>query len=223
MLTRIDNILTGEELAEIIAVCAQDLWVDGDTTASGGAAAAKHNRQLPREHKKTLELNKLIVRALNRSREFVTTVMPKRVFSPLISAYEPGMAYGPHVDSALMQSGGTLRTDVAMTLFVSSPETYDGGELVLNTSSGEMAVKLPAGSAVCYPPHFVHEVRAVSRGQRLAAVSWIESLVRSAEQRAILKQLNDSIEMLRARPECADECREVNNAYQQLMRMWVAP
>ena len=149
------------------------------------------------------------------------TVLPLRIAAPYYAHYTKGMSYGEHVDDPIMGQGSELyRSDVSVTLFLNSPDDYDGGELVIQTSYGEQQVKLPAGDAVLYPSSSTHRVAEVSRGERLVAVSWIQSLVQEPEKRALLHDMNQAREtLLREKPD-AEETRQVNQSYVNLVRMW---
>jgi PKHD-type hydroxylase len=147
--------------------------------------------------------------------------LPLHVASPLYVRYRPGMAYGDHLDDPIMGTGGVMyRSDVAVTVFLNAPEEYDGGELVIRTAAGEHAVKSAAGDAVLYPAGSIHHVNPVTRGERLAAVTWVQSLVRDAGRRELLYGLNAAREkLLQSAPE-AEETAQVNAAYLNLIRMW---
>jgi PKHD-type hydroxylase len=130
------------------------------------------------------------------------------------------MQYGEHVDNAIMLTPAQMRTDVAVTLFLSDPGTYDGGELMINTGHEIREVKLPAGSLIAYPPYFVHRVAPVTRGVRLAAITWVESLVRDPQRRLLLEQMDRAMGGLHARHGQSSELHALNNCYHSLMRMW---
>lgn len=223
MLNRIDNVLTAAEIAQILAVFAAVGPVSGRTTARGVAAEAKHNLQLPQDNPQVQAVTKLVLDALKRNPEFFAATFPRRAFPPLFSRYEPGMTYGEHVDNSIMNIPKPMRTDVAVTLFLSDPASYDGGELIVLTTGGETSVKLPAGSLVAYPPTYVHRVAPVTRGTRYAAVSWIESMLRDAEQRRVLHELDRAMTSLHARLGDSAELTALNSVYHTLMRMWAEP
>jgi len=147
--------------------------------------------------------------------------LPLRVASPLYARYTPGMSYGDHLDDPIMGADGALyRSDVAITVFLNDPDAYDGGELIVRSSFGTNEVKLPAGDAVMYPASSLHQVREVTRGERLVAVTWVQSLVRDPARRELLYQLNQAREkLLRVFP-AAEETAQVDNAYMNLIRMW---
>ena len=221
MLTRIDHVLTEDEIARLTALFATLAPVPGKRTAQGLAAEIKHNQQLPAEHPEVQDGVRLVLEALKRNAQFHHSAFPRRAFPPLFSRYAPGMSYGEHVDNAILLSPAQMRTDVAVTLFLSDPASYDGGELVVNTGMEEREVKLPAGSLIAYPPYFLHRVAAVTRGVRLAAITWVESLVRDAQQRQLLQQMDRAMGALHARHGDSAELHALNNSYHSLMRMWV--
>lgn len=154
---------------------------DGARTAGWNARPVKHNLQATHD-----AAAQLVQQALNRHPLFRTAVFPSRLRAPLFSRYLPGMSYGTHIDNPLMGTTTPLRADLAVTLFLSEPADYEGGELVLDTHSGTQAYKLEAGQALVYPATTLHRVAEVTRGERLAAVLWVQSLVRDAAQREIL-------------------------------------
>ena len=222
MLNRIDNVLTEDEIARIYVVFESVGFVSGKATAKGLAADVKDNLQLPPDNPEVQEIMKLVLEALKRNQEFFVTVYPKRAYPPLFNRYEAGMTYGEHVDNSVMRMPNPMRTDIALTLFLSDPDSYDGGELVIKMAGGETAIKLPAGSLVTYPPDYVHRVEPVTRGVRYAAVSWAESILRDPDQRSVLNQLDHTIRALQTVDGIADEQNTaLNNVYHTLMRMWV--
>jgi PKHD-type hydroxylase len=220
MLTRIDHVLNADELATIANVYARVPAVSGKSTASGLAREVKVNLQLPTEDTAVKDISRLVLKALKRNGEFYHTAFPRRAFPPLFSRYEPGMHYGEHVDNSVMAAPTPLRTDVAVTLFLSDPASYDGGELVIRDGPNETAIKLPAGSLIAYPPHFLHYVAPVTRGRRDAAITWIESLVRDLERRRVLMNIDRALTDLYARFGDQPELHRLNNCYHTLMRMW---
>ena len=222
MLNRIDNVLTKDEIARIYVVFESVGFVSGKATAKGLATDVKDNLQLPPDNPEVQEIMKLVLEALKRNQEFFVTVYPKRAYPPLFNRYEAGMTYGEHVDNSVMRMPNPMRTDIALTLFLSDPDSYDGGELVIKMAGGETAIKLPAGSLVTYPPYYVHRVEPVTRGVRYAAVSWAESILRDPDQRSVLNQLDHTIRALQTVDGIADEQNTaLNNVYHTLMRMWV--
>jgi PKHD-type hydroxylase len=179
------RLLTHEEAGRVVLHLEQGTFVDGKLTAQGMARDVKNNLQLD-HNESSSEVERLVATALTRNEEFNSFTLPKRINGPLFNRYEPGMAYGPHVDNALMSG---VRTDLSVTLFLSPPDTYDGGELVIHQALGAEEVKLDAGEAIIYPSTAVHHVAPVTRGMRLAAVSWVQSAVRDERLRTILFDL----------------------------------
>lgn len=220
MLTRIDQVLTSDEIAQLQALFERVPAVAGKTTAQGLAAEVKHNQQLPSEHLEVQSGARLVLEALQRSALFHHSAFPRRAFPPLFSRFEPGMSYGEHVDNSILLAPAQMRTDVAVTLFLSDPASYDGGELVIDADHEQRLVKLPAGSLVAYPPYFLHRVAPVTRGVRLAAITWVESMVRDPTRRRVLQQMDRAMGTLHTRHGDSAELRALNNSYHTLMRMW---
>jgi len=163
------------------------------------------------------------MRALERNATFISATLPHHVYPPLFNRYQPGMAFGNHVDNAVRQIPGTphrLRTDVAATLFLSAPEEYDGGELVIDDLYGSHAVKLAAGDMVVYPAGSLHRVEAVTRGTREAAFFWIQSMVRDADARTLLYDMDTSIRELTRRGADAPSLLRLTGCYHNLLRRW---
>jgi PKHD-type hydroxylase len=213
-LTIIRKLLSPELLAQINARLASASWVDGLQTAGPSAARVKRNLQLEVGSPTALELGELVKKTLLANDKFPQLALPRRITAPLFSRYENGMEYGAHTDDAVRSRDG-LRTDLAATLFLTEPDSYEGGELVVNNS----AVKPPAGDLVLYPATSVHRVAPVSRGARVASVFWIQSLVRSPEQREVLQSLHGALTRLGDHPAALS----VAAVQQNLLRMWAEP
>lgn len=199
MILAVPQVLNAEQVAHCCEVLQQAPWVDGRITAGYQSADVKDNRQVPEESKEAHELGDMIVAALERCPLFIAAALPLRVFPPLFNRYECGMSFGPHLDNAVRQIPGTpyrVRTDVSATLFLSPPDTYDGGELVIDDLYGEHAVKLPAGDMVLYPASSLHHVTPVTRGTRLAAFFWMQSMVRDSGHRTLLFDLDMAIQQV---------------------------
>ena len=220
MLSCITQVLTDAEIAGIHAVFAQLPAVSGTATAAGLAAAVKFNEQLPSEHPEVQRCGQVVLDALKRHPVFHHAAFPRRAFPPLFSRYVAGMAYGEHVDNAILLSPAQMRSDVAVTLFLSDPTSYDGGELVINTGDEERQVKLPAGALIAYPPYYLHRVAPVTRGVRLAAITWVESLIRDPTQRQLLQQMDSAMGALHSRHGDSQELHRLNNCYHTLLRLW---
>lgn len=218
MLECIPDILDHRQLAELRDAVGDAGFVDGAKTAGYRARRVKHNEQLGRDQPKRAEIDKLVIDSLNASEMFRRIAHPRRIRRPLISRYRSGMEYGLHVDDAVM--GGDFRSDLSVTLFLSQPMDYDGGELELHTGYGPTTIKLPAGAAVVYPSGALHRVTPVTRGERLAAVTWVQSRVRDVARREILADL-DRVKrhFAKLEPE-GEETDLLFKSYANLLRMW---
>jgi PKHD-type hydroxylase len=197
--------------------------VDGRVTAGHQSARAKDNQQLPEDSPVARRLGERIVAALQRSPLFVSAALPLRVFPPLFNRYQGGQGFGTHVDNAIRQVPGTphrIRTDLSATLFLSSPEDYHGGELVVEDTLGVHSVKLPAGHLVLYPASSLHHVRAVTRGTRLASFFWIQSMVRDDGERTLLFDLDTAIQRLAAESPDHPSAIQLTGVYHNLLRRW---
>lgn len=213
----IGHVLTADEVGLVREALARATFEDGRETAGFAARLVKNNRQATSD--RNIEtVRKLVEERIRENELFAMAVRPKALASVMFSAYESGMRYGSHVDDALMQG---MRTDVSFTLFLSDPESYDGGELVIESASGEDAVKLAAGSLVAYPSTALHHVAEVTRGTRLAAVGWARSFVRDGAQREMLFDLDTARRQMFARDGKTAEYDLVSKSLANLLRMWV--
>jgi PKHD-type hydroxylase len=211
------SILEDSELDRLQGELARQSFVDGKRTAQGGARQIKNNRQMARSGPAATEIDHLVVSALRRNETFQAFAIPKRVMLPIFNRYEPGMEYGNHVDSGIMGAAGdAMRTDLAVTVFLSPPDSYEGGELILEGSSGEEEIKLAAGEALVYSAKFIHRVAPVRSGVRLAAVTWVQSAVRDERVRAILYDLHLTLTKLGDREDAA---LLVSKSYHNLLRL----
>lgn len=191
MLLRIDQVLTAEELKHLHYLLDKGVFVDGKSTAGVYAQTVKDNQQLQGQTKENQEASEIVFLALQRNSLFQAFVQPKVIRPILFSQYREGMSYGTHTDNALMGQPNELsRSDVSLTLFLSEPVTYGGGELVIDTSLGEKFFKLPAGSMIVYPSIFLHRVQPVTMGIRRVAVTWVQSLIRDPLDRELLFELD---------------------------------
>jgi PKHD-type hydroxylase len=200
-----------------------DAWVDGRATAGYQGAPVKRNQQIAQEAPIALELGDVIIGALERHPLFISSVLPNRVYPPLFNRYEGGMHFGSHVDGAirLVPGHGTrVRTDVSITLFLTPPEDYDGGELVIEDTYGVQEVKLPAGHAIVYPATSLHEVRPVTRGMRVSSFFWAQSLVRDDTRRSLLFDMDNAIQRLNAQNADDAARRTLVGCYHNLLRLW---
>jgi PKHD-type hydroxylase len=220
MLTRLNTVLDPDRLQDAKRLLADGQFVDGVLSAGMAAQRVKNNQELAADERLMRQLNNLVMGSLVKHPVYRSAALPLKVAAPYYARYSAGMSYGNHVDDPIMGEGDLYRSDISVTIFLSSPEAYDGGELVIQTPFGEQFVKLPAGDAVIYPSSSVHRVAEVTRGERLVAVSWIQSMVRDPDKRALLHELNQAREkLLHDNPDAAETGR-VNHAYINLVRMW---
>lgn len=220
MILCIGNILNPTELETTIAKLEMAEFVDGKATAGWHARLVKHNTQLPQGSPALAAVRDLIHAALQRHVLFQMAVRPHIVRPVTISRYDIGMSYGTHVDNALMHDP-LMRSDVSMTIFLSDPTTYKGGELIVEGTQGEAAFKLPAGSAIVYPSSTLHRVEAVTQGVRLAAVTWIQSLVRDPQQREILFDLDTARQTLFETSGKTPVFDLISKSHANLLRQWM--
>jgi PKHD-type hydroxylase len=220
MLTQIHGVLDQQQIQIVQKLVSQGRFADGSTSAGKAAERVKHNEELILESTQFSELNNLVMGSLVKHPTYRSAAMPLKVATPYYAHYTTGMSYGDHVDDPIMGQGDVYRSDVSVTIFLNSPDEYKGGELVIQTSFGEQQVKLAAGDAIIYPSSSRHRVAEVTEGERLVAVSWIQSLVRDPDKRALLHELNQARETLLNEKPDADETRQVNQSYINLARMW---
>jgi PKHD-type hydroxylase len=221
MIACIGDVLTAEEIKKLREEAALLPFVPGVETAGGRARRVKNNEQISQKAEERKALHEIVISALMRSKDFNRAALPKRIRPPLISRYRQGMAYGQHVDNALMgPKERRERSDVSITVFISDVDEYDGGELVIHGSFGAQEVKLPSGSVVVYPSYSLHEVAEVTRGERLVAVTWAQSYVRDDRQREILASLAQIKEKMNVLAPDAVETDHAHHVYANLLRMW---
>ncbi len=220
MILAIENILTTEEVEVIVSQLKTGEFIDGKLTAGWFAKKVKNNTQLSGNTQVGNELRTIIVKAIKRNRLFQAAVKPKIIRPVIFSCYETGMYYGSHTDNAIMGSEEPIRSDVSFTLFLSSPSTYKGGELVIDTSLGEQTFKLEAGSMIVYPSTTLHRVETVIEGKRLAAVSWVQSLVREPSEREILFDLDTAKQIIYQKNGKTPEFDLISKTQANLLRKW---
>jgi PKHD-type hydroxylase len=221
MIIHVPEVLSAEQLAHVRKVLDAAKWVDGRVTAGYQSALVKNNQQLAEDSAEARELGDLVMRALERCPLFITASLPLRVFPPLFNRYSGGMGFGAHLDNSIRQVPGTnlrIRTDVSATLFLSAPEEYDGGELVVDDVYGSHSVKLPAGDLVLYPASSLHKVTPVTRGARVASFFWVQSMVRDDGQRSLLFDLDISIDQIRQELPDHPAVVGLTNCYHNLLR-----
>ena len=226
MLLHVRQVLTADELLQAQAILQRAEWGDGRVTAGVQSAQAKNNQQLAQGSDAAKGLQQLVLQGLNRHHTFFSAALPKRVFPPLFNRYGgEHNAFGSHVDNAVRfipgSNGERVRTDVSATLFLSEPDTYDGGELIVEDTFGTHPVKLPAGDMVLYPGTSVHRVLPVTRGFRVASFFWLESMVRSDEQRRLLYDMDTHLMQLRQNVGETDAAViGLTGTYHNLLRLW---
>jgi len=221
MLVTIADILSPDQLKHIRSLLQNAAFVDGRLSAGLSARKVKKNHELATDSKLHDQLNHIVMNALLNHPQYQAAVLPHRQATPFYARYEPGESYGLHVDDPVMgPMQGRYRTDVSTTVFINNPQDYDGGEIVIQTQAGEQAIKLAAGCAISYPSGRLHRVAEVTRGTRLVAVTWAQSLVRDTEKRELLFDLHQTRETLQKKyPDDAQVVR-IDHTYINLMRMW---
>jgi PKHD-type hydroxylase len=221
MLLTIPELLNASQLEEIHRLLADAPFTDGRYSAGEDARRVKRNEELDPGDARVTALNRLLLMPLYRHTSFQAAALPRRLSGAFFARYQPGMHYGAHVDDPVMgPEGGRYRADISVTVFLNAPDSYEGGELVVETAFGKQSVKLPAGHAVIYPSSSLHHVSPVTRGQRLVAVAWAESMVRDPAQRQILYELHRVHESLRERDPEGEATGRTAQVRANLMRMW---
>jgi len=228
MLITIEKVLTPGQVNEARQKLASAEWVDGRVTAGYQAQEVKRNAQIPESSPVAKELGEMILAGLARSPRFMSAALPLRVFPPMFNSYAGGQTFGTHVDTAIRQlatTGQRIRTDLSATLFLTPPNEYDGGELIVEDSYGEKSVKLAAGDMVLYPATSLHRVEPVTRGNRVSSFFWIQSMIRQDAHRALLFELDASIQRL-AGSDLAQSAPakqssvQLTGVYHNLLRQW---
>lgn len=223
MMLHIPGVLTREQVADMRRRLDESQWVDGRATVGTQGAKVKQNRQLPDTSPLGVELGQIVLQALANNPLFFSAALPLRTCPPLFNCYAGGEHYGAHVDGSMRRipgSGQWLRTDVSSTLFLSDPEEYDGGELIVTDQYGEHEVKLPAGDLILYPSTSIHRVQPVTRGARICSFFWTQSMVRDDMRRGMLLELDQNIQSLRARLGDSPEMVGLTGHYHNLLRQW---
>lgn len=225
MVLRIEGILGPAELTRIDSILNTAQWKDGSAGAGSTARLVKRNTELDRAKTKGAQDIEVIVhRALTTCSPLLNFAFPKRYSRPMISRYADGMEYGRHVDNPLLSSGnGAMRTDVSVTVFLADPDTYDGGALMIDTGTGEVPIKLKRGDAIAYTTGTPHRVEPTTRGARVAAVCWIESMLADPHQRGILSRLHGVQNTLAQKAPDDPTTMQFLEAYYDLVRLWTRP
>lgn len=221
MLLHLKNVLDPAKLANIREMLNKVQFIDGKHSAGMAAEQVKNNEEMQQGTQQAQYLDQLVMGSLAENADFRSAALPLRVAQPVFARYTPGMRYGNHVDDPIMGGGmEKFRTDVAVTVFLNAPEDYDGGELVIQSPFGEQRVKYTAGDAVIYPANSVHRVEEVTRGERLVAVAWIQSMVRDAAKRELLFELDQARNTLLQQNSEDPTAQQVDRSYVNLIRRW---
>ncbi len=222
MMYHISGVLTADEVAQLRAQLALAPWIDGRATVGNQGAQVKNNQQVDTQSELYQKLQSAVLQAVNQHSLFFAAALPRQISSPLFNRYQQQETYGFHVDGAVRShpQSGWMRTDLSATLFLCEPESYDGGELVVNDTFGQHSVKLPAGDLILYPASSLHCVTPVTRGVRVASFMWIQSMIRDDKKRAMLFELDRNIQTLRTRHGESEEVLSLLNLYHNLLREW---
>jgi PKHD-type hydroxylase len=223
MLLHVPDVLSADQVSGCRKALADAAWTDGRVTAGHQSARAKDNLQLPEDAPVARELGALVLAALERNPLFLSAALPAKIFPPLFNCYRTGQSFGVHIDNAVRQFRGSafrIRTDLSVTLFLSSPEEYDGGELVIEDTYGPHRVKLPAGHLILYPASSLHKVEAITRGARIASFFWVQSMLRDDSERALLFDLDSAIQRLSAARPDDPTLVQLTGVYHNLLRRW---
>ena len=224
MLIAIPDLLSPEQVAQVRTLIDGADWIDGNATSGAQSALAKRNRQLAEASPAAKQAGDIVLDALAAAPLFVAAALPLKVFPPLFNRYEGGEAFDTHVDNAIRIRRGSdfrIRSDLSATLFLADPDSYDGGELIVEDTYGEQRVKLPAGHMVLYPASSLHRVAPVTRGARIAAFFWIQSMVRDDAARRILFDLDTAVQDVAARQGQGDPATiKLTGVYHNLLRRW---
>jgi len=225
VLVHVPNVLTAEEVGRIRAILEANEWVDGRATAGDQAAKAKFNLQIPEGSEAGMQAGDIILRALGRNPTFTSAALPLRVLPPLFNRYDVGMTFHAHVDGAIRampHNGMRMRADVSTTLFLTPPEEYDGGELIIEDTYGSHTVKLPAGDMVVYPSTSLHRVTPITRGSRWSSFFWTQSMIKDDGKRTMMYDLDTAIIEIRKRlPDTEPAVVALTSHYHNLLRRWV--
>ena len=220
MLITIPKLLNSEQINFVHSKLENAQFIDGKLSAGKHAKRVKNNQEMSADERTVAELNNIVMGSLVNNPVYRSATLPLRIATPFYARYGTGMAYGDHIDDPIMGVGDRYRTDVSITVFLNEPSEYDGGELCINTSFGTQQVKLPAGDVVMYPSGSLHHVAEVTRGERLVAVTWLQSMIRDPARRELLYNLNQARENLMKTAPDADETQRVDTTYINLVRMW---
>jgi PKHD-type hydroxylase len=223
MLLHVPDVLSADQVSACRKALTDAAWADGRVTAGHQSIRAKDNLQLPEDSPVARELGALVLVAIERNPLFLSAALPAKIFPPLFNCYRTGQSFGVHIDNAVRQFRGSqfrIRTDLSVTLFLSAPEEYEGGELVIEDTYGPHRVKLPAGHLILYPASSLHKVEAITRGARIASFFWVQSMVRDDSERALLFDLDNAIQRLSAARPDDPTLVQLTGVYHNLLRRW---
>jgi PKHD-type hydroxylase len=224
MMIRVPSVLDGATVAHCRELALAAPWVDGDATAGAQSALAKRNIQLPEGSEAAQAIGRIVLGALGRAPQFVAAALPLKIYPPLVNRYRVGDRFGTHIDNAIRFQPGSdfrIRTDLSATLFLSDPDSYDGGDLVVEDELGVHSVRLPAGDMVLYPATSLHHVTEVRRGERLAVFFWMQSMVRDDGERRLLFELDSTVQSLaRTSGQSDPAVVRLTGIYHNLLRRW---
>jgi PKHD-type hydroxylase len=224
MLVEVPDVLTRAEVAELRSTLDSARWIDGKVTAGFQSAQVKDNMQLSEGHPVAIELGQRVLQAVENNPLFVSAALPAKIFPPLFNRYAGGQSFGNHVDGSVRRVASTrqyVRTDLSVTLFLSDPDEYDGGELIIDDTYGNHSVKLPAGSLVLYPSTSLHRVLPVTRGTRVCSFFWLQSMIRTDAHRHLLLTLDVAIQRLNKDVPGHQSSVDLTGLYHNLLRDWV--
>ena len=221
MLLHVPDVLTPDQVLQVRAALEATEWIDGRETVGAQGAQVKRNQQLPDGSPLRQQLGRIVLSALAGHPLYHAATLPLRALPPRFNRYEGGGQYGFHIDGAVMgMEAGQLRSDISCTLFLNDPDAYEGGELIVSDTYGEHEVKLPAGDLIVYPSSSLHRVQPVTRGTRLGAFWWVQSLIRDDGRRRLLFELDTSIQQLTASGADPAAVLQLTGVYHNLLRQW---
>ena len=220
MLVRIPSVISRAQLKRVQNLLSRVRFIDGKLSAGMAAQRVKNNEEVAADQPQLNELNTIVMGSLVRHPTYKNAALPYRVATPFYARYTRGMAYGDHVDDPVMGAVDRYRSDISVTVFLNEPQCYEGGELVIRSTFGDQTIKYAGGDAVMYPSSSRHHINAVTHGERLVAVTWVQSLIRDATRREILYELNRAREKMLVRTPDAAETKHVDTAYVNLIRLW---
>jgi PKHD-type hydroxylase len=223
MVAVIQELLSKDQVRTITTKLFSMTFADGSMSGGLLGAELKKNTQVPPNSPEYRELAELVMATMRRNEAFNLNALPRRILSPIFSSYKQGDRYDRHIDAALMGPYPGMRTDLSITIFLNTPDAYEGGELILESPFGEHEFKMNPGDAILYPTHYTHRVNPITKGRRLAAVTWIESMIPDPQQREVLGDLAQAADILVHNKGDADVIRKLEKGRLNLMRMWAKP